>query len=280
MMSTRRTAAGTGKQTPSASTTPVRQKDTPTTAAMMTETEPEPDEADLTAMLASLPKDSKVLVKILKTIISKHFKTEMDILKEQLVKKDTVIDTLEKEVKDLKSKVCDLESHVDRVEQYERRDTIIISGPSLPPETPTEKATSVVIDAVKENLKLNIKQEDISVAHRLGASQQGRDRPLIVKLVNRSLKYDIMGACIQLRPKLFINESLTPKRLEIFKQILAIRKEHRPKFQQCFTKDGSIIVKLKHSTVRHVIVDDRSFAAFLEKYPYMKDTLVESRSHE
>ena len=130
-------------------------------------------------------------------------------------------------------------------------------------------------ETVKENLKLNIKAEDISVAHRLGTSQPGRDRPIIVKLVNRSLKYDVIGACIQLRPRLYINESLTPRCLDIFKQVLAIRKEHRQKFQQCYTKDGNIVIKLKHSTVKHVIVDHQSFLNLLEKYPDMKDTYNE-----
>ena len=276
MMTTRKGASGTSKQAPPASGTPTHQKGTPVSVSI---TDHDLDDSDLSDMLGSLSKESKTLVKILKTVISKHFKTEMDLLRDQIIKKDTVIDSLQSEVKDLKDKVSSLESHVDRVEQYERRDTIIISGPSLPSETPTENASDVVISAVKDILKLNIKQEDISVAHRLGTAQPGRDRPIIVKLVNRSLKYDVMGACIQLRPRLYVNESLTPKRLEIFRKVLAIRRQHRPKFQQCFTKDGSIIVKLKHSAVRHTIVDDQSLADLLDKYPYMKETL-EAQSTE
>lgn len=238
------------------------------------------DDPELVSLLASLPKDSKTQVKILKVIFAKQLKTEMDILKEEINKKDEIIKKLDNEVKDLRDKVFDLEAHLDRVEQYERRDTIILSGPSLPPETPAEKPASVVTSAIKDHLKINIKEEDISVAHRLGSTQPGRERPVIIKLVNRSLKYDIMGACVQLRPPLYINESLTPKRLTLFKQVLAIRKQHRPKFQQCFTKDGNIIVKLKHSTVKHIITDERSFMALLDKYPYMKDTHNESRPTE
>ena len=273
MSKTTRSTASSSKQT---TITPSRQKE-PQAAAAVSISDLEADDSDLSDMLASLSKESKTLVRILKTVISKHFKDEVEILKAQIAKKDAVIEKLETEVKTLKTQMVNLETHVDRVEQYERRDTIIISGPSLPPETPTEKPTEVVQETIKENLKLIIKQEDISVSHRLGAAQQGRNRPMIVKLVNRSLKYDIVGACLQLRPGLYINESLTPKRLEIFKQVLAIRKLHRPKFQQCFTKDGNIVVKLKHSTVRHIIDDDQSFADFLDKYPYLKDTLSEAR---
>ena len=99
---------------------------------------------------------------------------------------------------------------------------------------------------------------------------------MIVKLVNRYLKYDLVGACIQLKPNLYINESLTPKRLSLFKAVLNIRKLHRERFSQLHTKDGNIIVKLKNSTVKHVIVDDASLMTFLDKYPAMKDTYMET----
>lgn len=266
---TRSNPSGTIRKTP-ANNTPARHSATP--PATTTSNPDLVDDADLTDLLASLSKESKTLVKILKTIITKQLRSELETMREEITKKDAVIDKLDNEVKDLKTKVHDLEAHLDRVEQYERRDTIIISGPSLPSETPTENTSSVVVETIKEHLKINLKTDDLSVTHRLGASVPGRDRPMIVKLVNRSLKYDIMGACVQLRPKLYVNESLTPKRLQIFKQVLSIRKEHRQKFQQCYTKDGNIIIKLKHSTVKHVIVDDESFMKFLDKYPYMKDT--------
>ena len=270
-MHTRKTTASSSKQTPPPNTTPVRQRGASATKTP-SNADPVPDDPDVTDLLASLSKESKTLVKILQTIITKQFHSEIQILKDEISKRDAVIDKLDNEVKDLKVKVTNLETHIDRVEQYERRDTVIISGPSLPPETLSENVSNVVTESIKEHLKLNLKPEDISVAHRLGTTQPGRDRPVIVKFVNRSLKYETMGACIQLRPRLYINESLTPKRLDIFKQVLAIRKQHREKFQQCFTKDGNIVVKLKHSTVKHVIVDDQSFMALLDKYPYMKDT--------
>lgn len=101
---------------------------------------------------------------------------------------------------------------------------------------------NVVVNTIKDILKINIRESNISVAHRMS---QYRVRHMIVKLVNRSQKYQIVGACIKTRPNLYINESLTPNHLSLLKQVLAIRKQHRQKFQQCFTKDGKIIIKLK-----------------------------------
>lgn len=254
---------------------------TPTTTKQQRElplSDLDDESADLTELMDSLSAESKTLVKIFKVVISKQFKSELEIMKKELAKKDAEIDFLKSEVKDLKDKIQDLDSHLDSVDQYERRDTIIVSGPTLPQECQAENPLNVIVNTLKNNLKINIKEDDISVAHRLGPITQQRARPMIVKLKNRSLKYDIVGACLKMKPNLFINESLTSKRLNLFKQILAVRGRHRQRFQQCFTKDGRIVVKLRNSTVKHVIVDNKSLNQFLEKYPEMKDTHLDVTS--
>lgn len=279
MTSTRKGAAAGAKQRTSASTPSRQPEPLPAEHILGPTSDPDPvlDCADpeIEGLLASLPQDSKTLVKILKIVFSKQLKSEILSLKEALVEKDKQIAGLKSELSTLKDKVCDLEDHIDRVEQYERRDTIIVSGPALPLDNQLENPKSVVVSVIKENLKLNIKEDDINVAHRLGPVNHQNNRPFIVKLQNRSLKYDLVGACVKLRPNIYVNESLTPKRLSMFKQILAIRKQHRPKFQQCFTKDGNIIVKLQHSTVKHIINDNKSLMNLLEKYPYMMTTYQE-----
>lgn len=236
----------------------------------------EADDHDLDNLMKSLSDESQTLVKIITVIITSKFKSEMDGLKSELATKDKKISELQQEITGLKVKIEDLENTVDSVDQYERRDTIIFSGPLLPEESPQENATTLITSIVKDHLKINIREEDINVAHRLGPKSSQRKRPLIVKLHNRTLKYDLMGACIQLKPKIFINESLTPSRLHLYKQILNIRKEHRDKFQQCYTKDGKINIKLKNSTVKYIIVDQRTLIQFLDKYPLMKDTYLQA----
>ncbi len=53
---------------------------------------------------------------------------------------------------------------------------------------------------------------DINIAHRLGPKQQGKKRPIIVKLQNHAKKSELVQACITVKPQLYINESLTPRR--------------------------------------------------------------------
>ena len=143
---------------------------------------------------------------------------------------------------------------------------MILTGTSLPPETTHENITNIVTQVIKDQLKINLKDFDISVIHRLGPKrQQQHNRPIIVKLVNRSLKQDLFGACIQLRSQLNVNESLTPKRRGLLNKILAIRKAHKQKFQQCYTQDGKITIKLRNSTTKHTITDEKQLLTFLQK---------------
>lgn len=229
-------------------------------------------ETDVHALLETLPEEYKTVVKVITEIISTQLSEKIVNLHKEITEKDKLINCLQSEVTTLTSRVDNLERNQDDLEQYERRDTVILSGASLPPETAQENTTNVVTETIKEHLKINIKETDISVSHRLGKQKQQQNRPIIVKLVNRSLKQDLVGACIQLRPQLFVNESLTPKRRVLLNKVLAIRKEHKHKFQQCHTRDGRIVIKLKNSTHKHTITDEKQLVSFLEKYPLMMDT--------
>lgn len=263
------------KQTRGGGTTPKQCREPVNKSGETSADDPDLENAELPELLNSLSEESRTLVKIIKMVITEQFRGEIQTLREELVKRDSEITQLKTEVKDLNIKVEDLESHLDSIEQYQRRDTVIISGPALPQESQHENPVHLIVNTLKDTLKINVQEQDISVAHRLGPFNQNHPRPMIVKLMNRSHKYDIIGACLTIKPDLYINESLTPSRLNLFKKILAIRKQHRQKFSQCHTKDGKIIVKLGNSMMKHIIVDERSLLQFLDRYPDMKDTYQE-----
>lgn len=237
-------------------------------------------ESDVNALLETLPEEYKIVVKVITEIISSQLSDKIVNLHKELSDKDKQINELKSEVISLTRRVDDLELHTDNLDQYERRDTVILSGASLPPETAQENTAHVVTQAIKEHLKINIKEADISVTHRLGKPTQQKNRPIIVKLVNRSLKHDLVGACVLLRPQLFVNESLTPKRRVLLNKVLAIRKVHKPKFQQCYTNDGRIVIKLKNSTQKHTITDEKQLLAFLEMYPNMMETYLQQSTSQ
>ena len=221
-----------------------------------------------TNILDLISSDTSKLSQEGKVIVSTIVKAMTMLMKE----KDHTIAKLQTRVDSLENKIAKLEDQIDDVEQYERRDTLILSGPVLPNEHIMENAADLVVNALKDNLKINIVHSDINIAHRLGPKRQNKDRPLIVKLQNRTKKSEIMDACVTIRPNLYVNESLTPKRRSLFTSVWAIRKTHRELFQQCYTRDGKIVVKLKSSSQKYIITTEESLNSFLEKYPVLKPT--------
>ena len=88
-----------------------------------------------------------------------------------VTQKDNIISTMQTQISKLENRVTDLEDQLDEVNQYERRDTIIIGGSALPVETPNENSTDTVIKTIKDNLHINITHSDINIAHRLGVKK-------------------------------------------------------------------------------------------------------------
>ena len=115
-------------------------------------------------------------------LLTKQFKAETDMLKNELSKKDSLISDLSKEVNELKMKVKTLEYNIDVVDQYERRDTVIISGPALPDQSNQENSKTVILNVTKEQLKINLQDSDVNTAHRIGSVASQGKRPMTVKL--------------------------------------------------------------------------------------------------
>ena len=185
--------------------------------------------------------------------------------------KDKQIDSLETKISALENKIINLETTIDDVDQYERRDTVIIRGPSLPEESTNENPADLIVNTLKHQLHVYMTHSAINVAHRLGSKTQGKKRPILVKLQNQAKKAELVEACNTVKPKLYINESLTPKRRAIYYVIRKIRSQHTNLFQQCCTSDGRIVVKLKNSTQKHIITSEQTLAAFLDKHRIFKD---------
>lgn len=270
----------TGKPTKQPNAAPETEQELPPPPATPTMTAPA-SQAEVTTVSSQDTLASDVPSDILSLIGNEltHISEEGKVIIRTIVKatqlminhKDKKITALQNDITKLENRVVQLENQIDEVNQYERRDTLIISGPVLPPENSNENSAEVIIRVIKDNLHLNVTPSDINVAHRLGAKRaQNITRPIIVKLHSRQKKAEIMNACITVRPKLYINESLTAKRRSLFKIIWEIRKQHRDMFQQCYTQEGKICVKLKISTQKHIITTDETLNEFLDKYPILK----------
>ena len=106
-------------------------------------------------------------------------------LLEVIAGKDAEIEQLKQDVCTLRRDVQNLTERLDDSDAYERRDTFVMSGNSLPVVSDAENTSEVVCNSIKKKLKIVVKESDMSVAHRLGKKNPGQQldrRSIIVKL--------------------------------------------------------------------------------------------------
>lgn len=188
---------------------------------------------------AKLSEDGKLIV----DAINRHLLEMKQEFIEKLEEKNKLVDDLRIEVDTLKLKVSNMEEKLDDADAYERRDTLLFSGSDVPHGSDGENCANIVIDLVKDKLKLNLQRSDLSVCHRLGrkpVSQQPDKRNIVVKLCRRDLKADILYACRQVKPNMYVNESLTPIRGTIMYVLRQMKKKFPDKVSGCSSLDGKV----------------------------------------
>ena len=121
-------------------------------------------------------KDCKALIPTLidlfgnmNTKIEQMFSVFKSELLNKLAEKDEQIAELRSDVNFLKNRVIKLEDQLDDNDAYERKDTLIFSGASVPIVKEDEDCGLVLRNTVKDKLKFVLCNDAISVCHRLGS---------------------------------------------------------------------------------------------------------------
>ena len=190
--------------------------------------------------LSGLSEESKKLVSILLSGISVFIDKRLHKTSQEY---ETKLIRLEKRIETLEDKL-------DTLENYGRRESLVLSGPIVTNDSPnrnprnrdSEDCLSIVSKVCTEQLGVNLPKEMISVAHRLGKlKESGPDkRSIIFRLVRRDLKYSIFKACRIKKPQFSINESVSPLRNTIMYVLRKAREEYPRKFGRNFTEEGNV----------------------------------------
>ena len=135
-----------------------------------------------------------------------------------------------------------LEERIEEGESYERRDTLVFSGKTVPACSTSENVSNLVCSLIKENLKINIQPQEISLSHRLGSkstSQKPDNRPLIAKFCRHDLKTDILVTARKIKFRdFYVNECLTPVQKTISYVLREMKREFPDKIAGSTTLDG------------------------------------------
>ena len=166
--------------------------------------------------------------------------------------------TLQEENKALKQEQVSLKAQVLRsandlkLEQYTRRDCLEIRGIPLPEDLRVEDTNNIVLQ-LSQKMGIPLERNDISVSHRIRSSRASVDPAIIVKFVRREMRESLYRSRKRLKSittadlgfsvdkKIFINESLTPKNKELFKDCLKFKNDKSYKF--LWTNAGKIFLR-------------------------------------
>jgi len=161
------------------------------------------------------------------------------------------------EIDRLKDDGYDLEVRLDELAQYARRDSLEITGNPIVPNDNREK----LVTELAEVMGVHVKQEDISIAHRLRPTKNVKDR-VIVKFIATTKREEVYKKRLALRSKtakdlpsmtvflslpsstvnqnakIYVNESLTPYCKRLFSDILKSKREYS--YKHLWTSNGKI----------------------------------------
>jgi hypothetical protein len=167
-------------------------------------------------------------------IVAESIKQELVALRAEVKQKNAIIDQL-------KRRVDDLESTNDDLEQYQRRNSLRISGLL---EEDNEDTFQRSLCVINETMKVEppIQEQDIDRLHRVGKQDGGKPRSIIVKFATYRARHRVMQCRRNLKnSNIFINEDLTRERSKLLYQSRLTKRQE--KIKDCWTHDGSIVFK-------------------------------------
>ena len=212
--------------------------------------------------------------------LSTKFENRFSQYDDDISKLKKHIGELEKTVSCLKQSNSSLQYSIDEVDQYERRDSLVFSGKCIPREVDNENTTDIILQVLRNTLFMDdLRKSDINVCHRLGGKRRDRkgnliERPIICKFISRSVKREIKQTCLDLKPDLYANESLTNLRRDIFTKLRFVRKAYKFDsnvhiFTQLYTNDGKIMIKLQNNQ-KFMVTNPNNLYVFLNEFPEIK----------
>ena len=130
-------------------------------------------------------KTNEALAKVKENIIS-----TISCLKEEIIKlKDIVMKRLQEENKKLQEKCSKLEndvisneSSVNALEQYDRRNNIVVSGIAA---HVSERDLEETVISVLSDIEINVFPNDVEACHRIGKPDSNKSKKTIVHFLNR-----------------------------------------------------------------------------------------------
>ena len=161
----------------------------------------------------------------------------------------TAVESLERPVDDLDNDNKAPQEELDTMEQYSRRNCLVVQGI---PET-KEHTGEAVLQVFNDQLNVLVTPDCIGRSHRLGRFQpsSNKPRPVIVKYVSYETRRQVFSAKRCLKGyKIVITENLTKRRSELLN-----RTRTQPYVKAAWTTDGRIVCLLENGEKRTILTE-------------------------
>ena len=185
----------------------------------------------------------------------------------------------EKDINNLNGQVFSLEAKIADLEQYSKRDNILIqglkiakpysraaedhSGPAIEDDDKWSNSDKMImraniIDFSKKKLKVDIDNSDIQDVHTLPSRGNNGKGTVIVRFANRLARDKFYQARLTQKSylfeeKIFLNEHLTPRNAALFKRARELRKNQ--KVTHAWTRNCRLFVRMLNNEVKQVTGD-------------------------
>ncbi|XP_028175529.1 uncharacterized protein LOC114363867 [Ostrinia furnacalis] len=159
----------------------------------------------------------------------------------------------------LRRQIQEVSRAVDSIEARHRRKFILITGV---PDLDSENLMSSTLSVLRDNLELpDITSASITTCHRLGRSQEGRSRPVIVGFASQETRSLVWRRKTMLKGTPFvISEFLTRTR-----QTLFLNARRHFGMRRVWSMDGSVFIKLPNG-VRERVSNSEELDKLMERH--------------
>ena len=99
---------------------------------------------------------------------------KFDNREKEIKKTDKKINQLEKTIENLAEKQKSLSSEIDDLEQYSRRNCLVLHSVN---KSNDENTNEIIIKTFSEELGVEIKEDDLDRSHRLGKPKRKDNKP-------------------------------------------------------------------------------------------------------
>ena len=218
---------------------------------------------DDTKVLSELSSEFQVFFALMSKVFSTMIKNNANTVGEL----ENKVITLENQVADLNKTVEEHAVIIEDMQQSAHKGVYLLSGPDVPCGTSNENCKETIQSALKNKLNYNMDLSKITEVHRVGikdASKAHDFRPIKLRITDDECRHDLLQSFIRVKPRMYLNESLTPQRRSLFHKTRQIRRDHPQLIAQTFTRDGVIYVKRIARGTKVAIKSERNLMIFLE----------------